>query len=78
LGGEAQAPTLTGRLTMKIPAGTQAGQIFRLAGQGMPHLQNSGYGDLYARAKITVPKTPSAREKELLSELARLHKEKPT
>lgn len=73
LGGEAKVPTLKGTpLTMKVPAGTQSGQRFKLGGQGMPRLRGSGNGDLYARAKITVPKNLSERERELLAELAGL------
>jgi DnaJ-class molecular chaperone with C-terminal Zn finger domain len=75
LGGEAKVPTLKGsRLSMRIPAGTQSGQAFRLSGQGMPRLRGGGFGDLYARAKITVPKALSDRERELLEELARLRR----
>ncbi|MGQ9739217.1 MAG: DnaJ C-terminal domain-containing protein [Armatimonadota bacterium] len=73
LGGEVRVPTMKGRVTMKVPAGTQSGQVFRLAGQGMPRLKGSGYGDLYARARITVPRTLTARERELLQQLAQLH-----
>jgi molecular chaperone DnaJ len=78
LGGEVRVPTLKGtRLTMRIPAGTQSGQSFRLGGQGMPNVRGGAAGDLYARARITVPKTLSARETELLTELARLAKGEP-
>ena len=71
LGGEAKVPTLKGtRLTMTIPAGTQSGRAFRLGGQGMLKLKGGGAGDLYARAKITVPKTLTERQKELLEELS--------
>ena len=76
LGGEAEVQTLSGRVSMKIPAGTSSGQVFRLAGQGMPRLRDGGRGDLYARVKITVPKTLSQRERELLTELARLEEKK--
>lgn len=70
LGGEARVPTPKGtRLTMTIPAGTQSGQAFRLGGQGMPRLKGGGSGDLYARIRITVPKVPTERERELLTEL---------
>jgi DnaJ-class molecular chaperone len=73
LGGEAKVPTLKGsRLTMRVPPGTQSGQTFRLSGQGMPKLRGGGAGDLYARAKVTVPKTLSARERELLAELQQI------
>ncbi len=72
LGGEVQVQTLGGRVTMKVPPGTSSGQAFRLAGMGMSHLRGGGKGDLYARVKITVPKTLTEREKELLGELAAL------
>ena len=70
LGGEIQVPTVKGRVTMKIPAGTQSGQSFRLSGQGMPRLNKSGKGDLYARIRISVPKSLNPRQRELLDELA--------
>lgn len=74
LGGEAKVPTLKGtRLTVTIRPGMQSGQSLRLGGQGMPKMRGGGNGDLYARIKITVPKTLSDREKELLEELAALH-----
>jgi DnaJ-class molecular chaperone len=76
LGGEVKVPTIKGtRLTMRVPAGTQSGQTFRLGGQGMPRLKGGGHGDLYARAKLTVPKDLTSRERELLTELATLRKE---
>ena len=56
LGGEATVETLGGRKVLNVPAGTQSGQSFRLTGQGMPRLKGAGGGDLYAKAKITVPK----------------------
>ena len=74
LGGETSVQTLTGRVSMKIPPGTQSGQMFRLPGQGMPHLNRDERGDLYVKVRVSVPKTLSAREKELLNELADLHK----
>lgn len=76
LGGEVQVPTLSGKVNMKVPSGTSSGQSFRLAGQGMPHLKGGGNGDLYARVKVTVPKTLSQRERELLQELAAIRGEK--
>lgn len=73
LGGEIRVPTMKGTyLTMRVPAGTQSGQKFRLAGQGMPKLGGGGHGDLFGRAKLTVPKHLSEREKELLMEIANL------
>jgi len=71
LGGEVQAPTLKGKVTMRIPGGTQDGQTFRLSGQGMPHLNKPGRGDLYVRVRVAVPKKLTARQRELIEELAR-------
>lgn len=74
LGGEASVETFAGKRTLSVPAGTVSGQKFRLTGQGMPILKTKGAtkGNLYARARLLVPKDLSAREKELLTELARL------
>ncbi len=73
MGGEVKVPTAKGsRLTMRLPAGTQSGQSLRLGGQGMPKLSSGTTGDLYARVKITVPKTISDRERELFIELKTL------
>jgi DnaJ-class molecular chaperone len=73
LGGEIRVPTLRGAVTMKIPEGTQSGQTFRLGGQGIMRL-NGSRCDLMAKVKITVPKRPTEREKQLLRELAELDK----
>ncbi len=69
LGGEIRIPTLRSAVTMKIPEGTQSGQVFRLGGQGITKL-NGGRGDLMARIKITVPKKPTEAQKKLLKQFA--------
>jgi DnaJ-class molecular chaperone len=71
LGGEITVPTLRSNVKMKIPEGTQSGQVFRLGGQGISRL-NGGRGDLMAKVKITVPKHPTDSQKRLLQELANL------
>lgn len=71
LGGEITVPTLRSNLTMKIPAGTQSGQTFRLGGQGITKL-GGARGDLMARVKITVPKPLSDKERSLLEEIQKL------
>ena len=75
LGGEAQVPTPKGtRLALRVPPETQNGKQFRLGGQAMPHLGQSGAGDLYARVKAILPTGLSPKEKELFQELAKLRK----
>ena len=71
LGGEIRVPTLRSAVSMKIPEGTQSGQTFRLGGQGIMNLKGSR-GDLMAKIKITTPKKPSEREKELLKQILEL------
>lgn len=73
LGGEIRVPTLRSTVTMKIPEGTQSGQTFRLAGQGVSRLSGNR-SDLMAKIKITVPKRLSDKERELLRQLADLDK----
>lgn len=75
LGGEATVETFAGRKVLNIPPGTQSGQSFRLGGLGMPRLKGGGSGDLYAKVKMTVPKDLAPREKELLTELAKLRQD---
>ena len=77
LGGEAVVPTPTGRVALTIPPETQAGRVFRLRGQGMPHLKGpkGKRGDLLARARIALPTELTARERELFEELRRLRAE---
>ena len=71
LGGEAHVPTLKGtRLALRIPPETQNGRVFRLAGQGMPRLQGSGRGDLYATVTAVLPTNLTDRDRELIRELA--------
>lgn len=72
LGGTVNVPTLKGKLELKIPAETQNGRIFRLAGQGMPHLGKSSRGNLKARVNILLPTKLSNQEKELFQKLSQL------
>lgn len=78
LGAEIDVPTLNGRITMKIPAGTQSGRVFRVRGQGFPSLKNKDdRGDYYVKTKIVIPRDISDKEKKLYKELGQLHQENP-
>ncbi|MBW3622431.1 MAG: molecular chaperone DnaJ [Armatimonadetes bacterium] len=77
LGAEIRVPTLTGKGTLRIPEGTQSGQQFRIAGQGMPNLKTGQRGDEYVKVKVTVPKNLSSQERELVERLADLRRENP-
>jgi molecular chaperone DnaJ len=71
LGGEIEVPTLTGKAEVKIPAGTQAGTVFRLKGKGVYDLRERRHGDELVLIAIDVPTKLSRRQKELLEELGR-------
>ena len=75
LGGKVEVPTLKSKLELKVPAETQNGRIFRLAGQGMPRLGKEGRGDLLAKVSIVLPLKLSAEEKELFMQLRSLRGE---
>jgi len=69
LGASVPVPTLDGAVTLKIPAGSTAGQKLRLRGQGLPR-EDGGRGDLYAVLEIAVPDRVGPEEKKLWEKLA--------
>ena len=70
LGTTLQVPTLEGAYDLKVPAGTQSGEVFRLRGRGMPNPRSREVGDLLVQVNIEVPKRLNERQEELLRELA--------
>jgi molecular chaperone DnaJ len=72
LGAAIEVPTLDGTRELEVPPGTQSGTRFRLRGLGLPHPRRRELGDLFVQVLIDVPRTLSARQKELLRELAEL------
>jgi curved DNA-binding protein len=73
LGGEVEVKTLTGKVVLTIPSGTQPDQVFRLAGRGMPFLKEPGVkGDLYVLVKVQIPKGLNAKQKSLLEQASRI------
>jgi molecular chaperone DnaJ len=66
LGGEITVPTLEGKATVKIPAGTQNGTTFRLKGKGMPELNSSRRGDLLVRTQVEVPTKLNSEQRDKL------------
>jgi curved DNA-binding protein len=68
LGAAVDVPTLDGRISMKVPAGSRSGQKLRIAGKGLPK-PGGGAGDLYAVLAIVVPPALGEREKSLYEQL---------
>src|SRR5437667_178889 len=72
LGTELKVPTLEGGARLKIPPGTQGGQRFRLREQGLPSISEKR-GDPYVAVQINIPKKLTEREREIWTQLAKLH-----
>ncbi|MFZ0825958.1 MAG: molecular chaperone DnaJ [Verrucomicrobiia bacterium] len=70
LGAEIEVPTLDGRATIKVSAGTQPGTTFRVKGKGVKSLQGYGHGDLHVRIQIEVPTRLTAEQKDKLQKFA--------
>ncbi len=77
LGGEMEVPTLTGRVAVKIPPGTHTGQVMRLKGKGFPKSGGFGAGDMRVRILVDTPSNLTAKQKELVQELAKSASETP-
>ena len=76
LGAEVEVPTLEGRVTMKVPPGSRAGQKLRLGGKGLPK-PGGGAGDLYAILGVAVPGTLTEAERNLFEELKKTSRFNP-
>jgi molecular chaperone DnaJ len=72
LGGEINVPTLEGRAHLKVPAGTQSGEMFKLRGKGIVNINGRGQGDLFARLIVEVPSRLNAEQRRKLEEFAAL------
>ena len=78
LGGEIDLPTLEGKAHLKVPAGTQSGQMFKLRGKGIINVNGRGHGDLFARLIVEVPSRLNAEQRGKLEEFAALCGEENT
>ena len=76
LGGEFEVPAIDGsNVRVKVPAGTQTGRRFRLAGKGMPVLRSKQTGDMYVQVAVETPQNLTKRQRELLAEFEKLSSE---
>lgn len=73
LGSDFEVPTIDGgKSRIKIPAGTQSGQRFRLQGKGMPVLRSKKAGDMYVQVMVETPQNLTRKQRELLAEFEKL------
>ncbi len=68
-GAELDVPTLHGPVSMKIPAGTQSGELFKIRAKGIKRLNGNGTGDQVVRVIVEIPGKLSAKQRQLLEEL---------
>jgi len=75
LGDEIEVPTLTEKVKLRIPPGTQTGTYFRLKGKGVPRLRGMGQGDQHVKVVVVTPTNLTEEQKELLRQFAGLSQE---
>jgi len=68
LGGEIEVPTLSGRVKLKIPVGTQSDKVFKVKGSGAPSVRSGAKGDLLCRVVVETPVNLTHKQKELLNQ----------
>jgi molecular chaperone DnaJ len=71
LGGIIEVPSLDSTKELKIPAGTQNGDVFRIKGQGLPDIRTGRRGDELVQIIVEIPRKLNSRQEELLREFAK-------
>jgi molecular chaperone DnaJ len=65
LGGDIEVPTVGGTISVRLPAGTQSGQILHLRGRGLPRVNSGGSGDLHVSVQLWTPSRDTLSQEEL-------------
>ncbi len=76
LGAEIEVPTMEGKASLKIPAGTQSETVLRMKSKGMPNLHSSGRGDQLVKVKVHTPKKLTKQQKDILKQFDKNSKSK--
>lgn len=72
LGDEVDVPSLDGRISLKIPSGTQSGRDFRLKGKGAPNINGRGRGDFLIEVRVVTPQKLDGKQRRLFEDLGRV------
>jgi len=72
LGDEVEVPSLNGNISLKIPPGTQNGEVFRLKGKGVPYLNDGRKGNLLVEIQVVTPQRLDREQRRLFEELAKI------
>jgi molecular chaperone DnaJ len=76
-GADIRVPGVLGDLSLRVPAGTQSGQVFHLRGRGLPRVNATGVGDLHVKVQLWTPQSPSGDEEAVIKQLAALQGQAP-
>jgi molecular chaperone DnaJ len=77
LGSDVEVPSVMGNVSLRVPAGTQSGQVFHLRGRGLPRVTASGAGDLQVRVELWTPCEVGGEEADLIRRVATLERPVP-
>ena len=77
IGSDVSVPTVTSTVNLRIPPGTQSGQVFNLRGRGLPRVNSSGVGDLHVRLQLWTPDRLSPEEESLIKRLSEVQSVPP-
>ena len=77
MGSDIEVPAVNGTVSLRLPAGTQSGQIFHLRGRGLPRVNSTGVGDLHVRVQLWTPDKVSSEVEDLLKRLEELQSRPP-
>ncbi|MDQ6886384.1 MAG: molecular chaperone DnaJ [Gemmatimonadota bacterium] len=78
LGADVAVPNVTGSVSLRVPPGTQSGQLFHLRGRGLPRVNASGTGDLHVRIQLWTPQSVTDEHEALLRRLAQIEGAPPS
>jgi molecular chaperone DnaJ len=70
-GVDVEVPNVTGPISLRVPSGTQSGQVFHLRGRGLPRVNATGTGDLHVRVQLWTPQSLTPDQETLIKELAK-------
>jgi molecular chaperone DnaJ len=76
-GADIEVPAVSGAVSLRLPPGTQSGQVFHLRGRGLPRVNASGTGDLHVRVQLWTPDSLSDEEQRLIERLAEVQRNVP-
>lgn len=76
-GADIEVPAVSGTVSLRLPSGTQSGQIFHLRGRGLPRVNSTGVGDLHVRVQLWTPDHVSSEVEALLKQLEQLQARPP-